>query len=181
MLFKLKPEIKFVSTGNKFRDFCKKLEENIWFDRSIFFCIILNTICLSIKWYDAPVIIDNLMEKFNYFFAAVFTLEAFIKIIALDKQYFMVGWNVFDFIIVISTFVGIVIGKVSNLSVGPSTTVIRSFRIGRIFRLVKKYKQLRKIFNTFILAIPSLANVGGLLFLLLYLYAILGVFLFSEV
>jgi len=30
-------------------------------------------------------------------------------------------------------------------------------------------------------AIPSLANVGGLLFLFLYLYAILGVFLFSKV
>ena len=60
-------------------------------------------------------------------------------------------------------------------------TIIRSFRIGRVFRLVKKYKELRKNFNTIILAIPALANVGGLLFLLVYLYSILGVFLFSKI
>ena len=37
------------------------------------------------------------------------------------------------------------------------------------------------IFNAFVITIPSLANVGGLLFLLLYLYAILGVFSFATV
>ena len=87
----------------------------------------------------------------------------------------------FDFIIVIGTFVGIIMGKVTTVTVGPQTTVIRSFRIGRIFRLIKKYKELRKIFNTFIIAIPPLANVGGLLLLFLYLYSILGVFMFAPV
>jgi hypothetical protein len=37
------------------------------------------------------------------------------------------------------------------------------------------------IFNTFVITIPSLANIGGLLFLLLYLYAVLGVFMFATV
>ena len=37
------------------------------------------------------------------------------------------------------------------------------------------------IFSAFVITIPSLANVGGLLFLLLYLYAILGVFSFATV
>jgi hypothetical protein len=46
---------------------------------------------------------------------------------------------------------------------------------------VKKAKSLRMIFNTFVITIPSLANVGGLLILLLYLYSILGVFLFATV
>lgn len=35
--------------------------------------------------------------------------------------------------------------------------------------------------NTFLLAIPELANVGALLFLFLFLFAVLGVFLFSGV
>jgi len=37
------------------------------------------------------------------------------------------------------------------------------------------------VFNTFIITLPAMANVGGLLFLLLYLYSILGVQLFAEV
>ena len=37
------------------------------------------------------------------------------------------------------------------------------------------------IFHTIIVTIPALANVGGLLLLLIYLYAILGLFTFAPV
>ena len=40
---------------------------------------------------------------------------------------------------------------------------------------------MQKILNMFLLAIPELANVGALLFLFLFLFAVLGVFLFAEV
>ena len=42
-------------------------------------------------------------------------------------------------------------------------------------------KELQKIVNTFILAIPELANVGGLLILFIYLYSVLGVTLFAHI
>ena len=64
---------------------------------------------------------------------------------------------------------------------GATTTIVRAFRICRIFRLVKKAKSLRLIFNTFVLTIPSLANVGALLLLMWYIYGILGVFLFATI
>ena len=64
---------------------------------------------------------------------------------------------------------------------GASTTLIRSFRIGRVLRLISKASFLKKIFLTFIVTMPSLANVGFLLVLLLYIFSILGMFLFSEV
>jgi hypothetical protein len=37
------------------------------------------------------------------------------------------------------------------------------------------------VFEAFIVTLPELTNVGGLLALLLYLYSILGVYLFAEV
>jgi hypothetical protein len=51
----------------------------------------------------------------------------------------------------------------------------------RVLRLVKKAKSLKAIFQTFIVTIPSLANVGSLLILLLYLYSVLGISLFATV
>lgn len=101
-------------------------------------------------------------------------MESILKIFAMREGYFVDGWNIFDFIIVLGTVVGIIISQFSKFNVGPQTTVIRAFRIGRILRIIKRYKSLRKIFNTFVVSIPALANVGGLLFLFLYLYAILG-------
>ena len=37
------------------------------------------------------------------------------------------------------------------------------------------------IFNSFLMTVPYLANVGGLLFLLLFLYAVPGINLFATV
>jgi len=111
----------------------------------------------------------------------IFTFEAIIKIFALDKNYFKDNWNIFDFIVVILSILSVIITSLSSLKVGAATTIVRSFRIARIFRLVKKAKSLRVVFNSFIYTLPALANVGGLLLLLLYLYSIIGVILFGTV
>ena len=47
--------------------------------------------------------------------------------------------------------------------------------------MVKRFKSLYKIFNTFIAALTDLVNVGSLLLLFLVVYAELGVHLFSKV
>ena len=111
----------------------------------------------------------------------IFTLEAVIKIIGLGKAYFHDNWNIFDFIIVIGSTISVFLSLKANFSLGGATTIIRAFRITRIFRIVKRAKDLRLVFNTFIFTLPALANVGGLLLLLLYLYSIIGVYLFAEV
>ena len=69
----------------------------------------------------------------------------------------------------------------TTFNVGGATTIIRTFRIARIFRLIKRAKSLKLVFDTFILTLPALANVGSLLLLLIYLYAVLGVQLFSNI
>ena len=120
-------------------------------------------------------------EIFNYVFAFIFTMECAIKIIALGKDYFKNGWNVFDFIIVVVAIIGVIISYGTPFRLGPSTTILRSFRIFRIFRLIKKAKSLHMNFTTFMVTLPALANVGGLLVLLLYIYAILGIYLFADI
>ncbi len=40
---------------------------------------------------------------------------------------------------------------------------------------------MARIFNTILLTLPSLANVGALLALILYIYAVVGIQLFSKV
>ena len=59
--------------------------------------------------------------------------------------------------------------------------MIRTFRIGRVLKLVKSAKSLRMIFNTFYLTLPSLANVGALALLFLFTYSVLGIQLFASV
>lgn len=60
----------------------------------------------------------------NYVFTSVFALEAFIKLIAFGKSYFKSGWNRFDFFVVISSFIDIIMNMLdaatlSIIRVGP--------------------------------------------------------------
>ena len=57
--------------------------------------------------------------------------------------------------------------------------VLRVFRILRILRLLKGAKELRNLMVTMILSFPSLLNVGSLLALVLFIYAVLGRSLFA--
>ena len=104
-----------------------------------------------------------------------------IKLIAFGQDYFSDGWNTFDFVIVLAAWLGTIANNIDGLDLGQSTTIIKSFRILRIFKIIKKYKSLRILFYTFIGAIQQLTNVGGLLFLFLFLYSVLGVFMFAGI
>lgn len=61
-------------------------------------------------------------------------------------RYFKDRWNIFDLVIVIITILGIVLSVTLNLQLGPQTTIIRSFRIGRIFKLFRRNNSLKLIF-----------------------------------
>jgi hypothetical protein len=97
------------------------------------------------------------------------------------KIYFKDNWNIFDFTIIISNISSIIVWNLTKLKFVRVGIIMRTFRITRIFRLVKKTKRLKLMFDTFIASLPALTNVGGLLMLFLYIYSILGVFLFAEI
>lgn len=122
-----------------------------------------------------------MLEILNYIFTVIYTIEMVIKMSAFGKLYFKDTWCVFDFSIVLSAWIGLILLKVFNIDVGSISTIIRSFRIARVLKLIKTAKNLQKIFQAFIMAIPEMINVGALLMLFLFLFAVLGVSLFAEI
>ena len=59
--------------------------------------------------------------------------------------------------------------------------MVRVFRIGRVLRLVRAAKGIRKLLFALIISVPALFNIGALLFLIIFIYAILGMALFGRV
>ena len=86
--------------------------------------------------------IIDVLEILNYTFTAIYTIEMIIKMIAFGKDYFKDSWCLFDFIIVLSAWIGIILLKVFNIDVGSISTIIRSFRIARVLKLIKTAKNL---------------------------------------
>lgn len=178
----IEPKVILDRNHGKCREFFLQLVESRKFDIFILICIILNTVVLAINWYSQPVYVDDILDFINYGFALVFAFESISKIIAFGAvMYFKKTENLFDFFIVVVSLVSSIVSLVLNVDFGASTTFIRALRITRIFKYIKKSKQIKVIFETLIVTIPALTNIGGLLLLFLYIYSVLGVFLFAEV
>lgn len=119
LCFKARPLKLIKMTRDGIRNVCIKISESTWFDYIIMFFIILNTVILAIKWFEEPNMVPRVFEVINYVFAIIFTIECMIKVNAYRMNYFSDGWNVFDFIIVVGTILGIILSNTTKISVGP--------------------------------------------------------------
>jgi len=77
---------------------------------------------------------------------------------------------VFDFIVVVGTDIGIIMtfpifAEHVTIDVGSATSVIRTFRMMRVIRLVKKARTLKLLIDTLIFILPSLSNIALLVVL----------------
>ena len=59
--------------------------------------------------------------------------------------------------------------------------VVRVFRVGRVLRLVKSAKGIRTLLFSLAVSLPALFNIGLLLFLVMFIYAIFGMSFFKDV
>jgi hypothetical protein len=66
-------------------------------------------------------------------------------------------------------------------SLGGIAGIFRIFRVARIFRLIKSLKGLRILFQTVLIALPSVVNVGAILLLTMFIFAVMGMNLFAHV
>ena len=87
---------------------------------------------------------ESILDNCNYFFAAVFTVECIMKLAAMQGHYFSEAWNRFDFAIVLGTACGMIALWVTGSGTGSIVTIVRSFRVGRIFRLIQGAKGLNR-------------------------------------
>ena len=93
-------------------------------------------------------------------------------------------WHFFSTrVIMIPTLTDIIMEALmdnNTIFITPGTLrVVRLFRIGRVLRLIKAAKGIRKLLFAFLISIPALFNIGCLLALMLFIYALIGMSLFG--
>ncbi|CAL8141948.1 unnamed protein product [Orchesella dallaii] len=150
----------------------------------MFILIFLNMAVMCWDKYANSVLDDAILEALNAFFIYIYTLEALVKLIGLGSYYFKVGWNVFDLVILIVSMVDYGVSDLITASVPipPSMVrLLRIMRVGRMLRLMKAAKSIRRIVFSLLVSLPSLFNVGALMVLVIFIYAIIGMSVFGRI
>uniref|UniRef100_A0A8C5AYL5 Sodium channel protein n=1 Tax=Gadus morhua TaxID=8049 RepID=A0A8C5AYL5_GADMO len=153
------------------------------FDIIIMMLIIVNMVTMMVETDEQSERMESVLNKINLVFIVLFTTECLIKILALRCYFFTIGWNIFDFVVIILSIVGIVLADIiEKYFVSPTLfRVIRLARIGRVLRLIRGAKGIRTLLFALMMSMPALFNIGLLLFLVMFIYAIFGMANFAYV
>lgn len=161
----------------------KKFVENQAFQNFILGVIVFNCVLMGLqtsavltaKCGDLLNLLDNIC-------LGIFIVELGLKIIAYNKNFLKDGWSIFDTIIVLMSLF-------SSMAFLSSLRIFRIFRVFRSlkalksfrgFRMISSLKKLQVIIMAIVKSLPSIAWTGGLLLLVYYIFALMGVSFFGA-
>uniref|UniRef100_A0A672ZTB6 Sodium voltage-gated channel alpha subunit 4 n=1 Tax=Sphaeramia orbicularis TaxID=375764 RepID=A0A672ZTB6_9TELE len=144
-------------------------------DLGITICIVLNTVFMAMEHYPMTEQFENLLSIGNLVFTGIFTAEMVFKLLAMDPyHYFQVGWNIFDSIIVSMSLLELGLANVQGLS------VLRSFRLMRVFKLAKSWPTLNMLIKIIGNSVGALGNLTLVLAIIVFIFAVVGMQLFGK-
>jgi len=155
--------------------FCYDIQASQLFSRIVITAIIANTAVLG--WDRYPISDDEAakLELANTVFTFLFLVEFIVKVSGLGpKGYVSEPFNVFDGIIVVSSLVELAIGG------GGALRALRMLRMFKIINLSKEWDSLKSILDTMYGTLGAISNFLLLLFLIIVIFALLGMSLFGD-
>ena len=143
------------------------------FEMLIALVIVVNAVCLAILTFPN---IDpetrQLVLTLDYVCLGIFMVELVVRMISYGKKpwmFFRSGWNIFDFLIIAATpiFAG-------------QTTILRLLRIFRLIRIFRFLPEVRILSASIVKSMRPLLSMFALICLLLFLYGMVGTYLFGA-
>jgi hypothetical protein len=160
------------------------LVENAYFGHIITLFIIANTVVMAMEYHGMPASYKLNLSYCNLVFTIVFIIEMLMKWIGLGfKQYFADGFNKFDCVIVVFSVIELIAGCAGGDCLGasaiPGISVLRLFRMLRVFKLARNWVSLRLLLNTILNALLDVANAAILLGIVMFIFCLVGIQLFA--
>ncbi|VDK63452.1 unnamed protein product [Onchocerca ochengi] len=155
-----------LTLSNPLRKACITIVEWRPFEWLILLMICAN--CIALAVYQPYPAQDSdtkniILEQIEYLFIVVFTIECFLKVIALGflfhpGAYLRNAWNILDFIIVV---IGLVSTALSRMNIqGFDVKALRAFRVLRPLRLVSGVPSLQVVLNAILRAMIPLLHIA---------------------
>ena len=152
----------------------KEVDSSKYFQGVVIAVIILSALLVGAKTHNLPAQAIVVLAALDIGVTVFFVVELTIRFLAYrnKSEFFKSGWNIFDTIIVIGSLIP---------SGGSGVLIARLLRVFRVLRLVSMVPELRLLINALIKAIPRMAYIALLMFVIFYIYAAIGSIVFHEI
>ena len=166
-----------------------------FFESAVLGLIFGNAVVMCFEYCGLAEGTEDILSAVNAIFIVIFTIELCIRMTALfPKTYFQNGWNIFDFVIVVGSWIALLpidVGSVQvlrpfhltltltlalTLSLALTLTLtlvqaLRPFRLFLLLRSIRGSKNLKLMAGTLLSSIPAMLNVSCLLFLAFFIFS----------
>lgn len=153
----------------------QRLKDNRWFEFFVISVIIISALEIGAKTYDLSETTLFVMSYLDVSITLFFLFEILVRFFAEPnkKDFFKGGWNVFDTLVVAISLIPVDEANMALLA--------RLVRVFRVLRLISVVSELRLLINSLLQALPQLGYVMLLMFIIYYIYAAVGSFIFESI
>ncbi|XP_060523337.1 voltage-dependent T-type calcium channel subunit alpha-1H-like isoform X2 [Cylas formicarius] len=173
----------FIKALKSFRRYIKVLVGHKVFQHGILLAILINTLSMGIEHHQQSEWLTHCVEVTNVIFSAVFAVEMVLKVIAEGPfGYISNGFNVFDGVIVVLSAIELFKNFTRSdeeLHTDSGLSVLRTFRLLRILKLVRFMPNLRRQLFVMLRTMDNVAVFFSLLILFIFIFSILGMNIFG--
>ena len=141
--------------------------------------ILINTVFIAIETQLAATGANEnvlaIMTTIDNVCLGIYIVELALKLVAWRSSFFKDGWNVFDLVIILISvlpFFGI------NAAIARVFRALRALRTLRLFSIIGR---MRRLVAALFKSIPAILYTLSMMVIIYFVYAIIGVDLFSEV
>lgn len=151
------------------------LHQNKIFELLVIGIIVFSALITGAKTYNIDSTMAGIVAWMDMFITIFFLVEIIIRLVSEPRflDFFKKGWNIFDFLIVTASLLPI--------EGNDSVLLARLLRIFRVLRLVSIIPELRILISALIKALPRMGYIVLLMFIIFYIYAAIGSFMFEHI
>jgi voltage-gated sodium channel len=145
---------------------------NRYFELFMMGIIVFSAMLIGIDTFELKPVYQDIIFTLDQLITVVFLIEISARISSYEKplDFFKDGWNIFDFVIVTMSLIPID---------GNNSAVARLLRIFRVLRIITIIPELKGIINSLFRSSKSIGYVFVLMFIVFYIFAIVGTVLFE--
>lgn len=162
-------------TWSNFQLHFQAIRDNKIFELFVIGVIIFSSLMIGVRTYNLPDFAITFLWLMDYAVTLFFLTEILIRMAAEDKfmDFFKKGWNIFDFVIVVVSLI--------PLDDSEYALIARMLRLFRVMRLISFIPELRVLVSALFTALPRMGYVALLMFIIFYLYAVIGNLLYADI
>eukprot|EP00736_Rhodelphis_marinus_P002586 Rmarinus@m.16087 len=158
--------------------------ESSWFNNAIMGVILVNTLSIAVETFrDLQRRNNEVFEVLDLVYLSAYSAEFFLKLYAEPTGYWKSKYNHFDFFILATSYLQFLQTVAPSVKVFGNVTflrVLRALRSLRALRGVGFIRSLQVIVNALGKTLTAVVDVVVLLFLVVYIFGIVGYYFFGA-